>query len=87
MQKITKTVTILRENVHCVSKISAEKARKLPTLRHFQRECEGSYQTKFHLKTSTEVRRYWLATQSWGEGFYLWVNCDKPKGVELDIFC
>ena len=39
------------------------KARKLPTFRQFLRGCEGSYQTKCHLKTSTEVRRLILYSQ------------------------
>ena len=62
------------------------KARKLPTFRQFLRGCEGSYQTKCHLKTSTEVRRCRFFTQSWGQGFHLGVNCGESKGVEPGIF-
>ena len=41
---------------------------------------------KVHLKTSTEVRRYWFSTQSWGQGFYLRVNCGEPKGRWIRYF-
>ena len=35
MKKLFKTGTILKENALCMSKISTEEARKLPTFRQF----------------------------------------------------